>query len=278
MKARDGLQLHGYVTRPAGDGPHAMVVMPHGGPYGVRDSWEFEPEVQLLANRGYAVLQINFRGSGGYSMDFQRAGYREWGGKMQDDLTDATRWAIEQKIAPADRICIYGASYGGYAALMGAVARARSVSLRHRLRRRLRPGADLESGDIPDSSWGRAYLQRTLGNDVANLRAHSPVYNAQSIKAPVLLIHGKVGRARRVRARAAHEGRAGKEPEESRVPGARPRRPRHLRRGVASRGLRTDPAVPGHESQDGAVDGVSIANERVLAFLAKNLPAGATLR
>ena len=201
VKARDGLQLHGYVTRPAGDGPHAMVVMPHGGPYGVRDSWEFEPEVQLLANRGYAVLQINFRGSGGYSMDFQRAGYREWGGKMQDDLTDATRWAIEQKIAPADRICIYGVSYGGYAALMGAV---REPDL-YRCAIGYAGVYDLEllfeSGDIPDSNWGLAYLQRTLGNDVANLRAHSPVHNAQSIKAPVLLIHGKVdGRAEYVHA------------------------------------------------------------------------------
>ena len=72
LKARDGLELHGYVTRPAGDGPHPMVVLPHGGPHGVRDTWEFDPEAQLLANRGYAVLQVNYRGSGGYGMDFQQ--------------------------------------------------------------------------------------------------------------------------------------------------------------------------------------------------------------
>jgi dipeptidyl aminopeptidase/acylaminoacyl peptidase len=196
LKARDGLQLHGYFTRPAGDGPRPMVVMPHGGPHGIRDSWEFDWEVQLLANRGYSVLQVNYRGSGGYGMDFQQAGYREWGAKMQDDVTDATRWAIEQKIAPADRICIYGISYGGFAALMGA---AREPDL-YRCAIGYAGVYDLEllfnSGDVPDSLSGMAYLDRVLGNDVAKLRAQSPAYNAQNIKAPVLLIHGKVdGRA-----------------------------------------------------------------------------------
>lgn len=196
LKARDGLELHGYVTRPAGDSAHPLVVMAHGGPHGIRDWWEFDPEVQLLANRGYAVLQLNFRGSGGYGIDFESAGYGEWGAKMQDDLTDATRWAIEQKIAPADRICIYGASYGGFAALMGA---AREPDL-YRCAIGYAGVYDLElmreSGDIPDSRGGRAYLDRVLGTDVARLRAQSPVYNAQNIKAPVLLIHGKVdGRA-----------------------------------------------------------------------------------
>jgi dipeptidyl aminopeptidase/acylaminoacyl peptidase len=196
VTARDGLQLHGYVTRPAGDGPHPMVVLPHGGPYDVRDWWEFDPEVQLLASRGYAVLQINYRGSGYYSMDFLRAGYREWGGKMQDDLTDATRWAIEQKIAPADRICIYGASYGGYAALMGVIREPDLYRCAIGSAGVYDLGLMLESGDIPDSDWGRAYLERTLGKDVAALPARSPVHNAQNIKVPVLLIHGKVdGRA-----------------------------------------------------------------------------------
>jgi dipeptidyl aminopeptidase/acylaminoacyl peptidase len=196
LQARDGLELHGYVTRPAGDGPHPMVVLPHGGPHGVRDSWEFDPEVQLLASRGYAVLQVNFRGSGGYGADFESAGYGQWGAKMQDDLTDATRWAIEHKIAPADRICIYGASYGGFAALMGA---AREPDL-YRCAIGYAGVYDLqlmwESGDTPDSEFGRSYLERVIGTDPAKLRAQSPVYNAQNIKAPVLLIHGKVdGRA-----------------------------------------------------------------------------------
>ena len=98
-----------------------IVLLPHGGPHGIRDVWGFDWEVQLLANRGYAVLRINFRGSEGYGMDFEAAGYRQWGASMQDDVTDATRWAIEQGITTADHLCIYGASYGGYAALMGAV-------------------------------------------------------------------------------------------------------------------------------------------------------------
>jgi dipeptidyl aminopeptidase/acylaminoacyl peptidase len=193
LKARDGLQLHGYVTRAAGDGPHPMVVLPHGGPHGIRDWWEFDPEVQLLANRGYTVLQVNFRGSGGYGAEFERAGYGEWGAKMQDDLTDATRWAIEQKIAPADRICIYGASYGGFAALMGA---AREPDL-YRCAIGYSGVYDLEllheSAD-PASPNDVAYLDRALGTDVAKQRAQSPVYNAQSIKAPVLLIHGSADR------------------------------------------------------------------------------------
>ena len=119
FQARDGLTLHGYLTRPAGaEGkPGPLIINPHGGPFGPRDQWGFNPEVQLLANRGYAVLQINYRGSGGYGYSFMKAGQREWGGKMQDDLTDGVKWAIAQGIADPGRIVISGASYGGYAAM-----------------------------------------------------------------------------------------------------------------------------------------------------------------
>ena len=191
VTARDGLKLQGYVTAPAGDGPYPLVVLPHGGPHGVRDSWAFDWEVQLLASRGYAVLQVNFRGSGGYGMDFEAAGYRQWGASMQDDVTDATRWAIEQGITQADRICIYGASYGGYTALMGA---AREPKL-YRCAIGSLGVYDLElmfeSGDIPDSRAGVAYLSKVLGEDRADLRARSPVHLADQIEIPVLLIHGK---------------------------------------------------------------------------------------
>lgn len=189
--ARDGQVLHGYLTQPAGEGPHPLVVLPHGGPYGVRDTREFDSEVQLLANRGYSVLQVNFRGSDGYGIDFNNAGYRQWGGTMQDDLTDATRWVIEQKIAAADRICIFGSSYGGYAALMGA---AKEPKL-YRCAVGYAGVYDLQlmftSADIPLWKRGRLYLEEALGTDAADLRARSPVHQAAKIEIPVLLIHGK---------------------------------------------------------------------------------------
>jgi dipeptidyl aminopeptidase/acylaminoacyl peptidase len=119
--ARDGLELHGYLTLPAGaEGKQVPLIMhPHGGPFGVRDSWGFDPEVQFLASRGYAVLQVNYRGSGGYGREFVNKGRYQWGRAMQDDLTDAVKWAIAQGIADPKRVAIYGASYGGYATLAG---------------------------------------------------------------------------------------------------------------------------------------------------------------
>jgi dipeptidyl aminopeptidase/acylaminoacyl peptidase len=191
VKARDGVELHGYLTRPGAAGPHPLVVLPHGGPHGVRDDWSYDWEVQLLANRGYAVLQVNFRGSGGFGEDFEASGFHEWGARMQDDLTDATRWAIANKVAPPDRICIFGASYGGYAALMGAV---REPDL-YRCAVGYAGVYDLElmmsTGDVPRSRTGRAFLSVALGHDAAQLKARSPVNHASDIRIPVLLIHGK---------------------------------------------------------------------------------------
>jgi len=120
FKARDGLELHGFLTLPrGGDKNLPLVVMPHGGPFGIADTWDFDQDSQLLAEAGYAVLRVNYRGSGNYGRKFQEQGAREWGRKMQDDVTDATRWAIAQGVADPKRVCIYGASYGGYAAMMG---------------------------------------------------------------------------------------------------------------------------------------------------------------
>jgi dipeptidyl aminopeptidase/acylaminoacyl peptidase len=191
VNARDGVVLHGYLTRPAGTGPYPLVVLPHGGPHGVRDEWNYEWEVQLLANRGYAVLQLNYRGSSGFGLDFEASGYHQWGARMQDDITDATRWAIDNKVAEPDRICIYGVSYGGYAALMGAV---REPKL-YRCAIGYAGVYDLElmlsSGDVPQSRLGRAYLSVALGNDVTDLRSRSPAFNAARIQIPILLIHGK---------------------------------------------------------------------------------------
>ena len=119
--ARDGLTVHGYLTLPPGKGRTnlPMVLDVHGGPW-ARDAWGYNPEAQWFANRGYACLQVNYRGSSGYGKEFLNAGNREWGGKMHNDLVDGVRWAIDQGIADAKKVAIYGGSYGGFAALVGA--------------------------------------------------------------------------------------------------------------------------------------------------------------
>ena len=118
-QARDDFTIHGYLTLPQGGGKNLpLIVNPHGGPW-ARDAWGYNPEVQFLANRGYAVLQMNFRGSTGYGRAFWEAGFKQWGKKMQDDVTDGVKYAVAQGIADPKRICIYGVSYGGYCALAG---------------------------------------------------------------------------------------------------------------------------------------------------------------
>ncbi len=123
--SRDGLTINGYLTLPAGktiDNAENLpvIVNVHGGPW-ARDSWGFNPEIQFLANRGYAILQINFRGSTGYGKEFWQASFKQWGLTMQDDITDGTQWLIDEGIADPKKIAIYGGSYGGYATLMGIV-------------------------------------------------------------------------------------------------------------------------------------------------------------
>jgi dipeptidyl aminopeptidase/acylaminoacyl peptidase len=197
LKARDGMELHGYLTLPPGGGRNLpLVVNPHGGPYGVRDDWAFDEEEQLLASRGYAVLRVNFRGSGGYGADFELAGYGQWGQAMQDDLTDATRWAVQQGYADPKRLCIYGGSYGGYAALEGTV---REPDL-YRCAIGYVGVYDLalmyKDGDIPRSLFGKSYLKMVLGTDPAEMRKRSPAANADRIKAALMLAAG--GRDERV--------------------------------------------------------------------------------
>lgn len=192
FKARDGLDLHGYLTLPAGGGGKnlPLVVKPHGGPYEIRDAWEYDEETQLLASRGYAVLQVNFRGSGGFGRGFVEAGYGEWGGAMQHDLTDATRWAIAEGVADPGRICLWGTSYGGYAALMGA---AMEPSL-YRCAIGAAGPYDLSMvwkwGDIQRSRWGRHYLETVIGRDQARLVERSPVHRVKDIQAAVMIVQG----------------------------------------------------------------------------------------
>ena len=119
-KSRDGLTINGYLTLPKGtNGKNLPVVVnPHGGPW-ARDNWGYKSEIQFLANRGFAVFQMNFRGSTGYGREFWEKSFKEWGKSMQDDITDGVNWLIDEEIADPDRIAIYGASYGGYATLAG---------------------------------------------------------------------------------------------------------------------------------------------------------------
>lgn len=191
VKARDGLDLSGFLTVPAGraGGKLPMVVMPHGGPFGIFDDGSYTTETQLLAAAGYAVLQVNFRGSGNYGRAFQAAGAKQWGGTMQDDLTDATRWAIAQGHADPARICIYGASYGAYAALMGA---AREASL-YKCAAGYVGVYDLPMmftrGDTQERKSGETFLKDWLG-DPQTLAAVSPVNLAAQINVPVFLAAG----------------------------------------------------------------------------------------
>lgn len=191
FRARDGLELHGWLTTPRrGQSPWALVVMPHGGPFGVSDGWLYDPEVQMLAARGYAVVQVNFRGSGGRGRAFVERGYRQWGRAMQDDVTDATRWAISEADVDPKRICIWGASYGGYAALMGAV---REPDL-YRCAIGMAGPYHLPTlhawGDVHRSDWGEAYLERTVGDDRAELLKLSPTTHVDKIQANIMLVQG----------------------------------------------------------------------------------------
>lgn len=191
LKARDGLPLYGYLTRPRGSQGKAlpMVVMPHGGPFSVYDTWRFDNAAQMLAQAGYAVLQVNYRGSANYGRAFEQAGARQWGGAMQDDVTDATRWAVQQGYADAGRICLYGASYGAYAALMGA---AKEPSL-YKCAAGYVGIYDLPmmfaGGDIQETLRGERYLRDWIG-DPGQLSAVSPVNLADRIKVPVFLAAG----------------------------------------------------------------------------------------
>jgi dipeptidyl aminopeptidase/acylaminoacyl peptidase len=191
VKASDGLQIPAYLT--ARDGLKTrkapLIVLPHGGPV-ARDYWAWHPEAQLFASRGYAVLQVNYRGSDGYGQDFETAGFRNWGTRVMQDIAEATRWAIAEGIADPARICIYGASFGGYSALMSAAREpdlyrcaAGFAGVYDRVEQLSDTGAAF-------TVIGRAWLEQVYGTDKAEQREQSPVTHAAKIKAPVLLAHG----------------------------------------------------------------------------------------
>ena len=193
--ARDGLLIHGYVTYPLGAPKQnlPLIVLPHGGPW-VRDIWRFDPMVQMLASRGYAVLQMNYRGSTGYGEEFYEQGRREVGKAIQDDIEDGTRWAIAQGLADPKRVAIVGASYGGYSALF---ALGHNPDL-YRCGISISGVTDwpkiYENLDEPEYKFARQYWIEQIGDiatDEPFLRAISPVNFADKITAPVLIIQGK---------------------------------------------------------------------------------------
>ena len=193
LTARDGLTLHGYLTLPQGkDKKLPLILNVHGGPYGPYDSWGFNAEAQFFAHHGYATLQVNFRGSGGYGDDFQRAGRLQWGRAMQDDLADAVRWAVAQGIADPGRICIYGGSYGGYAAVWGVI---KDPEL-YRCAVGYVGVYDMPlffKGDGSDASRSRnigQYLRSHVGEGQEYLQSISPVHHVDKIQVPLLIVHG----------------------------------------------------------------------------------------
>jgi dipeptidyl aminopeptidase/acylaminoacyl peptidase len=192
-RARDGLEIEAFITRPkdANNEPLPAIIFPHGGPIGSDDAG-FDYWVQFFANRGYAVFQMNFRGSSGYGYDFMKAGLQNWGKAMQDDVEDGVKTLIKQGVIDKNRICIAGASYGGYAALMGAIKTPDLYQCAISF-----AGVSDVNLLVKDS---RKYIhhkvaEEQIGSQSKTLKAVSPVQHAEKINIPVLLIHGTKDRS-----------------------------------------------------------------------------------
>ena len=195
FEARDGETIYGFLTVPLdSDGKDLpLIINPHGGPFGIQDVWRFNPETQYFANQGYAVMQINFRGSGGYGKRYERIGYKRWGLEMQDDISDGVQWAIDQGIADADHVCIYGASYGGYATMAG-------ITLTPELYRCAVNYVgiwDLEMLYRQNGRWVEQ-MDRWFRNHVIDvkkdkeqLQKTSPRFHIDKIQAPLFIVHGR---------------------------------------------------------------------------------------
>jgi dipeptidyl aminopeptidase/acylaminoacyl peptidase len=193
--SRDGLIIHGYLTTPKGIKAKNLpvIINPHGGPWG-RDSWGYNPEAQFLANRGYAVLQVNFRASTGYGKAFLNAGKKKWGDEMQNDLTDGVKYLIDKGIADPAKVAIYGGSYGGYATLAGLAFTPDLYAC----------GVDyvgvcnlltLLNSIPPYWETARKFFNEHVGDpnnpeDAERLKRQSPLFSADKIKAPLLVVQG----------------------------------------------------------------------------------------
>jgi len=194
-KTRDGLEIEALLTVPKNTSAENLptIIFPHGGPMS-RDTAGFDYWSEFFASRGYAVLQMNFRGSTGYGHEFMASGLKNWGLKMQDDITDGAKWMIDQKIADPNRICIVGASYGGYAALMGTVKTpdlyrcAVSFAGVSDLREMIHHSGHFIGSEIVEKQIG------DLREDRDQLSQTSPALHADAIKVPILLVHGAADR------------------------------------------------------------------------------------
>lgn len=196
ITARDGVKVPVLLTMPPEPTASVvpMIVYSHGGPHGIRSSWEFKEEVQLLAHHGFAVVEVNFRGSGGYGGRFLEYGYGEWGGKMIDDIEDAVEQLRASRPNQFGSACAYGASFGAYASVALATRQSDWLACAAGFAGVYDLTALYTRGDIADFIGGEAYLERAIGADDAKLEAFSPVGHADQIIVPVLLVHGEKDR------------------------------------------------------------------------------------
>lgn len=192
FKARDGLELEGILTLPRGRAQTnlPMVLMPHGGPYYVSDDWFYDNLAQMVASRGYLVLQVNFRGSDNRGPGFMQAGYKQWGTGMQQDLIDGVKWAIAHHYADPKRICTFGGSYGGYAALMQVIRAPGMYKCAISYDGVTDLNVQVSKSDTRLYQSGQNYFRMVLGDSKARA-ANSPVNLVDKIHVPVFLIHGK---------------------------------------------------------------------------------------
>ncbi|MEP3226868.1 MAG: S9 family peptidase [Parasphingorhabdus sp.] len=193
-QSRDGHMVPAYLTMPNGPKKKNLptVILPHGGPF-MRTSWRFDPWAQLLANRGYVVLQPNFRGSTGYGRDYVEKGYDQWGTGMIDDIDDGTDWLIEQGITDKNKICIMGASYGGYAALWSSIRQPEKYKCAISLNgvTDVRAMLKYDRKQFAARRYARKWEEKVAGEEKKDLEAISPVQQAARMRVPVLVAQGQ---------------------------------------------------------------------------------------
>ncbi|HET8817087.1 MAG TPA: prolyl oligopeptidase family serine peptidase [Pseudidiomarina sp.] len=209
-EAKDGTKITALLTLPRGQEAKKLplILLPHGGPHGIRETiGALDTDAKVLATHGYAVLQPNFRGSGGFGLEFQSAGYRKWGTLMIDDMTAGVDYLIEQGIADPERMCTYGASYGAYAALMSVIREPNKYNCAIGFVGVYDLDLMFEEGDTTEVEAGQNFLAKIFHPDASERHQQSPVHRADEVTVPVFLIHGEKDRraplthAKRLRAK-----------------------------------------------------------------------------